>query len=92
MNEAKKAAVMVIALGLAMQVVGFVLNAVLASPTLAHSFALLISFGGAIVVFGCFRLARAKRRSWLFGLLGLLSVLGAAIVWFVPDKRSTEAA
>jgi hypothetical protein len=38
---------------------------------------------------GCIQLARAKGQPWFFGLLGLLSVVGAGVLWFVvPDKKS----
>jgi hypothetical protein len=68
----KKSALAVIAGGFCMQVVGFVANGLLASQALAHSFALFISFGGALFLAGCIFLARAKGRSWTAGRLGLL--------------------
>lgn len=90
MNVAlKKTAVSALGLGLAVAAVGFVLNAVLGSvsPRLAQAFALLITFGNVIFVVGCINLARAKGQPWYFGLLGLLSCLGLAVLWFlVPDK------
>ena len=82
----KKSALVVIASGFGMQVFGFVANGLLESRALAHSFALFISFGGALLLAGCIFLARAKGRSWAAGLLGLLSVIGVAILWFLPDR------
>ncbi len=90
MNAAlKKTALGALGLGLAVSVVGFVLNAVLGalSARLAQAFALLIVFGNAIFVLGCINLARAKGQPWYLGLLGLLSCVGLAVLWFlVPDK------
>ncbi len=90
MNAAlKKTAVGGIGVGLAISLVGFVLNAFLGmlSPRLAQGFSLLIVFGNVIFVLGCINLARAKGQPWYFGLLGLLSCLGLAVLWFVvPDK------
>lgn len=90
MNVAmKKTALGALWLGFAVSAVGFALNAVLGavSPRLAQAFALLIVFGNVIFVLGCINLARAKGQPWYVGLLGLLSCLGLAVLWFVvPDK------
>lgn len=90
MNTAlKKTGVSGMVVGLGIACVGFLLNAVLGalSPRLAQSFALLIVFGNVMFVLGCINLARAKGQPWYFGLLGLLSCLGLAVLWFlVPDK------
>jgi hypothetical protein len=71
--------------GIAIMAVGFVGNALFGSlgPRIAHGLALLIVFGNAIGFYGCLLLARAKGRPWYFGLLGLLSVIGLPILWFV---------
>jgi len=90
MNVAlKKTAVGGIVVGLSIALVGFVLNAVLGaiSGRIAQAFALLIVFGNVIFLVGCINLARAKGQSGWLGLLGLLSCVGLAILWFViPDK------
>ena len=90
MNPAlKKTALSALWLGFAISLAGFVVNAVLGglSPRLAQGFSLLIVFGNVIFVLGCINLARAKGQPWYFGLLGLLSCLGLAVLWFVvPDK------
>jgi hypothetical protein len=36
---------------------------------------------------GCIKLARAKGRPWTWGLLGILNVLGAAILWYGVSDR-----
>jgi len=86
----KKAAVSVVGVGLAFEIVCFVANAVLApGPRLAQVFSLGIVAGVLTTLAGCVQLARAKRQPWFFGLLGLLSVVGAGVLWFlVPDKKA----
>ena len=45
-------------------------------------------FGQLIVVYGCMQIAKGKGQSWHYGLLGFLSCIGLAILWFViPDKN-----
>jgi hypothetical protein len=90
MNTAlKKTAVSALWLGFLIALIGFGINAVLGglSPRLAQAFSLLIVFGNVIFVLGCINLARAKGQPWYFGLLGLLSCVGLAVLWFlVPDR------
>lgn len=85
----KQAAVSIVGVGLGFEVFGFVANAALApGPRLAQMFSLLIVGGVLITLAGCVQLARAKGQPWFFGLLGLLSFVGAAVLWFlVPDKK-----
>lgn len=94
MTPQKKNALMVISAGLAFAIVAFALNAVVAPSggRLAQMFSLAIVFGNAIFVYGCILLARAKGRPWYFGLLGLLSCLGLAILWFAVGDASTKSA
>jgi hypothetical protein len=41
---------------------------------------------------GCIFIARAKGRPWYYGLFGLLSLVGLAILWFaVADKDPSGA-
>jgi hypothetical protein len=87
--QLKKTALSALWLGFLIGLVGFALNAVLGglSPRLAQGFSLLIVAGNVVFVLGCINLARAKGQPWYFGLLGLLSCLGLAILWFVvPDR------
>ena len=80
-----------IAAGFACSTVAFVLNAALSpSAAFAHMLSLGITAGVLIVFGGSIALARAKGRPWYFGLLGLLSVFGVAILWFaVPDAPAS---
>jgi hypothetical protein len=89
MKADKRAAFTFIAAGFAFSVAAFLLNAILATtnPTLARSLGQAIVFGNLIVVVGCIKLARAKGRPWAWGLLGILNVLGAAILWYGVSDR-----
>jgi len=88
--EHKQSALVVIVIGLAFAGLAFALNAVLApGPRLAQMCSLGIVFGNVVFVLGCIQLARAKGHPWYVGLLGLASLLGLAILWFVvADKRA----
>ena len=92
--ETKKRALSIIASGLAVSGIAFVANAVLApeSARFAQMFGLAITLGHVIFVVGCIQLARAKNRPWYYGLLGLFSCLGLAVLWFaVPDAKAETA-
>ncbi|HOX10316.1 MAG TPA: hypothetical protein PLA52_06705 [Candidatus Omnitrophota bacterium] len=48
----------------------------------------LLAWGGfLLVMWGLFNYAKGKGYSGLWGLLGLLSVFGLAILAFFPDKK-----
>jgi hypothetical protein len=88
-TKLRKTAISGLVLGFAISAVGFVANALLGamSARLGHAMSLLIVFGDVIFLVGCINLARAKGQPWYLGLLGLLSCLGLAVLWFlVPDK------
>ena len=92
-TDEKKVGLQLALAGVAVQVVGFVANALtlsLASPRLASAFALLISLGAAVAVWGCIRLARGKGHPWYLGFLGVLSFVGVAIVHFGLKDRSAS--
>lgn len=96
MTPTRRAALTTALTGFAFQVVAFLTNALtlsLESPRLAQACSFGISLGGAIVVLGCFQLARAKGQPGYVALLGLLSGLGIALVWYaVPDKTDPPRA
>lgn len=88
--QLKKTATGALWLGFGISFVGFILNALIGSLShrLAQPFALLISFGNLIFLFGCINYARAKGQPWYVGLLGLCNVLGFLVLAFlVPDRR-----
>lgn len=93
MTPDKQKALRLIASGFAFSLVAFVANAALApGPRVAQMMSLGIVFGMTIFVLGCAQLARAKGRPWYFGALGLLSLLGLAILWYaVPDAPTSRS-
>lgn len=75
--------------GFAMQLVGWLGAAFFPIEAIRRGFPLLISAGLLAIIVGCFFLAEAKGRPKYFGLLGIFSLLGVAVLWFlVPSKRS----
>jgi len=91
MQPTKQTALTLIVVGFIFSATAFVLNGFFGdvSPRLAQSFAYGISMGHAILLIGSIQLARAKGRPWYYGLLGFLSCVGVAVLWFaVPDKRA----
>lgn len=88
MDPLKSSALKVIAGGFALSTGAFLINGILApGPTIARSLAFGISIGFGLFLFGCWALARAKGRPGYFGLLGFLSLVGVAILWFVVEDR-----
>jgi hypothetical protein len=89
-TQLKKTAVGALWLGFLIGLTGFALNAFLGalSPRLAQAFSLLIVAGNVVFVLGCINLARAKGQPWYFGLLGIFSCVGLAILWLVVPDRS----
>jgi drug/metabolite transporter (DMT)-like permease len=89
-SQNKRAALTIVGAGLGFEVIAFIGNAVIApGPRVAQMFALAIALGALIAVVGSVQLARAKGQPWFFGLLGLLSIVGVAVLWFlVPDKKT----
>lgn len=88
----KKSAMPLVVVGLVCMPWAPIAGGLIESASIRHSAALLTTAGLAFFVLGCIRLARAKGQPWFFGLLGLLNLLGLAILWFVvPDKIADEA-
>ncbi len=83
----KKSAVTLMVVGLLFTPLAPIAGGLVESDAIRRSAALATTFGTAIFVFGCIHLAKAKGQPWYLGLLGLLSCVGLAILWFVvPDK------
>lgn len=84
----KKSGVTLVFVGVALTPIAPIAGALVASDTLRHVASLASSAAAAVFVFGCIRIAQAKGQPWFYGLLGLLSCLGLAILWFaIPDKN-----
>jgi len=91
MTPVKKSALTVALSGAALSLTALVINGVLApGPAVARGLSFGISIGYGLFLFGCVLVARAKGRPWYFGLLGLLSCLGLAILWFAVKDEPTQ--
>jgi hypothetical protein len=91
MTPKKKNALMVVAAGFGLSMLAFALNATgaFSNPNVVGALGRAIVFGNVIFVVGCLLLARAKGHPWYVGLLGLLNLLGLAVLWYVvKDKPS----
>jgi hypothetical protein len=91
MDPTRRAALISAGTGVAFQLAAFLTNALtqsLESPRLAQACALTIVLGALAVVQGCAQLARAKGLPWWLGALGILSAVGVAVVWMLPDKAA----
>lgn len=87
--DLKKSAVPLIVTGLVFMPAAPIVGGLVDSGSIRHGAALLTSFGFAIFILGCIRLARAKGQPWFYGLLCFFNVIGLAILWFlVPDKSA----
>ncbi len=84
----KDKALKTIGLGLGIQFIGWLGAAFFPIEAIRRGFPLMISAGLLVIIFGCFFLAEAKGRPKYFGLLGIMSLLGVLILYFlVPSKR-----
>ena len=50
-------------------------------------FSLLTLVGLGAFIYGCVQIAKAKGQEWYYGLLGLLSCIGLAVLWFVIEDK-----
>ncbi len=85
----KTKAVQAIGVGLASQFLGWLGAAFFPIEAIRRGFPLMISAGLVIIVVGCMFLAESKGRPKYFGFLGILSLLGVAILWFLVPSKST---
>lgn len=83
----KKSGTSLLGVGLLFLPIAPIVGGTVENATVRHSAALATSFGFAMFLFGCIHIAKAKGQPWFYGLLGLFSCLGLAVLWFaVPDK------
>jgi hypothetical protein len=93
MSPLKRSALSVALGGITFGAVAPVLGAI-DDPSAHLGARLAASCGGSLFLAGCIFIARAKGRPWYWGLLGLLSVVGLAILWFAvadTDPSATKA-
>lgn len=82
----KKNGTTAIVLGIALEVAG----QVLAGLTDIPSFSLMIVGGAVCFLYGCVQIAKAKGQPWFYGLLGMLSCIGLAVLWFVIEDKHKD--
>jgi dipeptide/tripeptide permease len=46
--------------------------------------------GFGLFIYGCVNYVKAKGWHWAFGLLGVFSLLGLLILYFLPDKNKAK--
>jgi hypothetical protein len=89
----KKSGVTLVVIGLLFMPLAPLAGGLIESDSIRRSAALATTFGLAMFVYGCIRIAVAKGQPWYVGLLGLFNIIGLAILWFVvPDKRGSTSA
>jgi hypothetical protein len=92
MSPQKRSALVVALAGIALCAVAPVLGGAIDDPYAHLGARLAATSGNILVIAGCIFIARAKGRPWHFGLLGFLSFVGLAILWFaVADKDPSGA-
>ena len=81
--------------GLTMVVAGLVIcslaplaGGLVESAAIRNAASFAPALGQMVVVFGCIQIAKAKGRPWHYGLLGFLSCIGLAILWFVVEDKN----
>ncbi len=85
----KKSGLTLALIGLAFSPLAPLAGGLIESASIRRSAALATTFGVALLVYGCIRIARAKGQPWLYGLLGFFSFIGLGLLWFVvPDKNA----
>lgn len=86
----KKSGVTLIAVGIGFEILAPVTGGLVESAAVRSAGSLAAVFGTLLFLYGCVQIAKAKGQPWFFGLLGLLSCLGLAVLWFVvADKNKS---
>jgi len=74
--------------GIAISAIAPLAGGLVESASIRHAASFAAPVGTLLFLYGCIRIARAKGQPWFYGLLGFLSCIGLAILWFViPDKN-----
>ena len=84
----KKSGLTLIVVGLLFTPLAPIIGGTIESAAVRNGASLATTFGVAIFTYGCVQIAKAKGQPWYLGLLGLLSCLGLAVLWFVIPDRS----
>ena len=85
----RKSGLTLVVIGIAVSAIAPAAGGLIASGAIRSAAANAAWLGTLIVLYGCVQIAKAKGQPWYFGLLGLLSCIGFAVLWFaVPDKHA----
>jgi len=77
-----------VVVGIAVSAIAPIAGGLVESAVVRQSASLCAVFGTLIFLYGCVQIAKAKGQPWFYGLLGFISCIGLAILWFaVPDKN-----
>ena len=88
----RKTGLSLVVVGLAFSAVAPITGGLVESAAIRKAASLCAGIGTLFFVYGCVQIAKAKGQPWYVGLLGLLSCLGLAVLWFVvPDKRQASS-
>ena len=89
----KKTGLTCIVIGIGFSMLAPTAGALVENATIRNMGSLAAAFGMLIFLFGCVQIAKAKGQPWYYGLIGLLSCIGLAVLWFViPDKNAATGA
>jgi len=85
----KKTGLTLVVIGIAFSAVAPTAGALVESATIRSAASTSAGFGFLIFLAGCVQIAKAKGQPWYYGLLGIMSCIGLAVLWFaVPDKHA----
>lgn len=89
----RKTGLTCIVVGIAFSALAPTVGGLVESAAVRNMGALAAGFGTLIFLYGCVQIAKAKGQPWFYGLIGLLSCIGLAVLWFViPDKHGAAGA
>jgi hypothetical protein len=89
--EYKSKANKVLIIGFLVWFIGNVFKHPLTSGGQYTTLGVLAWWAGVVVfVYGCSLYAKAKGQHWAWGLLGVLSLIGLIILYFLPDKNKQK--
>lgn len=85
----KNSGLTLIVIGVAFSAIAPMAGALIESSAIRIAASTSAGFGALIFLYGCVQIAKAKGQPWYYGLLGFISCIGLAVLWFaVPDKHA----
>lgn len=85
----KKQGLTLVVVGIAVSAIAPLTGGLVESAAIRSVGANAAWLGTLVFIYGCIQIAKAKGQPWYYGLLGFVSCIGLAILWFaVPDKNA----